>query len=61
MLTRELLNQGFLLIRLKPSLRKFYGGHNDLVDRYGISVSQMTTDMYDWFVLLDLYFMCNVL
>ena len=54
MLTRELLNQGFLLIRLKPSLRKFYGGHNDLVDRYGISVSQMTTDMYDWFVLLDL-------
>jgi hypothetical protein len=27
------------------SLRKFYGGHHDLVDRYGISVSQMTMDM----------------
>jgi hypothetical protein len=54
MLTRKLLNQGFLLVKLKQSLRKFYGRHNDLVDRYGISVSQMTTDMYDWFVLLDL-------
>ena len=29
-----------------PSLRKFYGHHHDLVDRYRISVSQMTTDMF---------------
>jgi hypothetical protein len=36
-----LLNQGFLLVKLKSSL--FYGRHHDLVDRYGISVSQMTT------------------
>jgi hypothetical protein len=29
------------------SLRKFYGHHHDdLVDRYGISVSQMTSDMF---------------
>ena len=28
------------------SLRKFYGRNHDLVDRYGISVSQMTTDMF---------------
>jgi len=28
------------------SLRKFYGRHHDLVDRYGISVSQMTTDVF---------------
>jgi len=28
------------------SLRKFYGRHHDLVDGYGISVSQMTTDMF---------------
>jgi hypothetical protein len=27
-------------------LRKFYGRHHDLVDRYGISVSQMTMDMF---------------
>jgi hypothetical protein len=45
LLTRMLLNQGFLLVKLKSSLRKFYGRHHDLVDRYGISVSQMTTDM----------------
>jgi hypothetical protein len=37
--TRKLLNQGFLLVKLKSSLRKFYGRHHDLIDRYGISVS----------------------
>ena len=31
--------QRFLLARLKSSLRKFYGRHHDLVDRYAISVS----------------------
>jgi hypothetical protein len=45
LLTRKLLNQGFLLVKLKSSLGKFYGRHHDLVDRYGISVSQMTVDM----------------
>jgi uncharacterized protein YbcC (UPF0753/DUF2309 family) len=45
LLTRKLLNQGFLLVKLKSSLRKFYYRHHDLVDRCGISVSQMTTDM----------------
>ena len=42
-LTRKLLDQGFLLVKLKSSLRFFYGRHHDLVDRCGISVSQMTT------------------
>jgi hypothetical protein len=28
LLTRKLLNQGFLLVKLKPSLRKFYGRHH---------------------------------
>jgi hypothetical protein len=46
LLTRKLLNQGFLLVKLKSSLGKCYGHHHDLVDRYGISVSQMTTDMF---------------
>ena len=46
LLTRKLLNQGFLMVKLKSSLRKFYGRHHDLIDRYGISVSQMTTDMF---------------
>jgi hypothetical protein len=31
---------------LNSPLQKFYGRHHDLVDRYGISVSQMTTDMF---------------
>ena len=46
LLTRKLLNQGFLLVKLKSSLREFYGRHHNLVDRYGISVSKMTTDMF---------------
>jgi len=46
LLTRKLLNQGFLLVKLKSSLRKFNGCHHDLVDRYGMSVSQMTMDMF---------------
>jgi hypothetical protein len=46
LLTRKLLKQGFLLVMLKSSLGKFYGRHHDLVDRYEISVSQMTTDMF---------------
>jgi len=46
LLTRKLLNQGFMLVKLKSSLRKLYGRHHDLVDRYGISVSQMTTEMF---------------
>ena len=46
LLTRKLLNQGFPLVKLKSSLRKCYGRHQALVDRYGISVSQMTTDMF---------------
>ena len=46
LLTRNLLNQEFLLAKLKSSLRKFYSRHHDLVDSYGIFVSQMTTDMF---------------
>ena len=41
LLTRKLLNQWFLLVKLK-----FYCRRHDLVDRYGLSVSQMTTDMF---------------
>jgi hypothetical protein len=36
----KLLNQVFLVA-------KFYGHHYDFVYRYGVSVSQMTTDMFD--------------
>ena len=46
LIARKLLNQGFLLVKLKSSLRQFYGRPHDLVDRYEISVSQMTIDMF---------------
>ena len=46
LLTRKLLNQGFLLVKMKSSLRKFYGHRHDLVNHYGISASQMTTDKF---------------
>jgi hypothetical protein len=35
------------LVKLESSLRKFYVRQDDLVDRYWISVSQMTTDMFN--------------
>ena len=44
LLTRKLLNQGLLLI--KSSFRKFYDRQHDLVNRYGISLSQMIMDMF---------------
>ena len=46
MLTRKLLNNGLVVVKLKSSLRKFYGHHHDLVDRYGVSVSHMTMEMF---------------
>jgi hypothetical protein len=66
LLTRKLLNQGFLLVKLKSPLRQCYGRHHDLVDRYGISVSQMTPDMFHLsltlpgpFLIHDLLPVCN--
>ena len=60
-------NKGFYW--LSQCHHKFYSHHHDLVDRCGISVSQMTTDMFPilssfmtyhrflvWCVLLDLQF-----
>ena len=47
LLTRKLLNQTFLFVKLKSSRRQFYGRHHDLVDCYGISASQMTTNMFN--------------
>ena len=46
LLTRKLLIQGLLVVKLKSSLRKFYGRHHDMCSHYEISVSPMTTDMF---------------
>ena len=44
LLTRKLLNEGFLEVKLKSSLRKLYGHHHDLFNNpYGITVSEMAT------------------
>jgi hypothetical protein len=40
------LNQGFLVFKLNSSLGKFNGRYHDLVNRYGVSVSQITTGMF---------------
>ena len=52
LLTRKLLNKRLLLVKVKSLLRKFYGRHHDLVNRYGIhvSVSQMTTCSHSWLI-----------
>jgi hypothetical protein len=44
-------NQGFLVVKLKSSLRKFRRGHHDLVNRCGISLSQMTCVFFQFIVL----------
>jgi hypothetical protein len=42
---KHLLNQLFLVAKMKSSLGKLYGHHHDLVNRYEIDVLQMTTNM----------------
>ena len=46
MCSRKLVNQGFLVVKMKQSFRKLYDRHHDLINRYGISMSQITTDIY---------------
>ena len=55
LLTRKLLSQWFLLVKLKLSLRKLHGCHHDLVNRFGISVTQITTG-YVPFVVITMTF-----
>ena len=42
---KQLLNQLFLVAKMKSSLGKLYGHKHDLVNRYGIALLQMTTNM----------------
>jgi hypothetical protein len=46
LLTRKILNQGFLVVNLKYPLPKCYCRHRDLDNRCKRSVSQITTDMF---------------
>jgi len=42
------LNRVFRMSELTSTLRLFYGRHHNLINRYGISMSQMTTDMFHY-------------
>jgi hypothetical protein len=44
--TMKLLNQRFPVAKLKSSFRQFYGHYHDLFNRYRVSMSQMTMDMF---------------
>ena len=46
LITRRLLNQGLLVGKFKSSFQKFYDRQDDLVNRFRISVSQMTMYMF---------------
>ena len=43
-ISQKLLKQGYVTPRLKSSLKKFHGRNHNLLDRYEISMSQMTMD-----------------
>ena len=40
-LSSKLLGQGYVIKRLKSSLRKFYGRYGDIIKHYEVSLSQM--------------------
>ena len=44
-LSSKLLRQGYVMERLKSSLRKFYGRYGDLIKHYAVSLSQMLHDI----------------
>ena len=43
-LSSKLLRQGYVVERLKSSLRKFYGRYGDLIKHYEVSLSKMLHD-----------------
>ena len=45
MLTDKLLKQGYLRPRLQSTFKKFYGRHQELIDHFGMSVTQMMGDI----------------
>ena len=44
-LSSKLLGQGYVMERLKSSLRKFYGRYGDLIKHFAVSLSQMLHDI----------------
>lgn len=46
LLTNKLLRQGYVELRLKTALKKFYGRHRELVSSYGKSVNHIIEDIF---------------
>ena len=51
LLTREILSQGFLLVKLKSSLRKYYGRHHDLGKRYEHPCHKWQSFPHSWLII----------
>ena len=49
----RLLEQSYVATRKKSSLQKFYGRLHELVDRYGVSICAMRTDLIRVIVFLS--------
>ena len=45
LLSSKLLGEGYVIERLRSSLRKFYGRYGDLIKHYEVSLSQMLHDI----------------
>ena len=52
-LSNKLLEQEYIMERLKLSLRKFYGRYGDLIKQYEVSLSQMLKDICDLTIYND--------
>jgi len=58
-LTQKLLTHGYVAPRLKSLLQTFYGSHHDLIDRYEISRSLMTMDLFPFTQMLSALYHCQ--
>ena len=45
-LTTKLLSQGYRKTKLVATLKKFFGGHHDLVNPYNVAVSRIVSDVF---------------
>ena len=52
-LSSKLLGQGYVMQRLKSSLRKFYGRYGDLIKHYEVSLSQLYMTFWDMTIYND--------
>jgi hypothetical protein len=62
LLTRMLLNQGFLVVKLNSLLQKFYSHYHDLVSCYGLNICATNDYRYVPFVVIIIcsyHWVCN--